>query len=344
MIRAAERRGASRKALELLAQAETLNRLHPDVRQSRFRLLLTSAERRVREGKVSLALEDLEQLAQEPRAAEGEVKVYLFALSWAAALKSGNSEGATRLEQGFRSMVTNGVLGDLVIDALAESVKLKFPRQATTPSPEEAIDGLVRAYTLFQGVDRPLPKPAAGVLTQIENSLSRASVAQLHVLCQSGLLMGRPTLTYMAAGQGLTQEGPLQHRFLLARGQTLITSQGPQAQTRARQCLRAARELASRARDLDVVREASQALENVPQWDLLDSLLVGGPGPALEEAPTPAEIAQTIDVERHNQHAPRFFMARNSRSSRPKKPKRNREPFGMIEEMLSSFLDLDRRR
>jgi hypothetical protein len=341
LIRAAERRGASRKALELLAQAETLNRLHPDVRQSRFRLLLASAERRVREGKVSLALEDLALLAQEPRAAEGEVKVYLFALSWAAALKSNNSEGATRLEQGFRSMVANDVLGDLVIDALTESVKIKFPRQAITPSPEEAIDGLVRAYELFQGVDRPLPKPATGVLTQIEKNLSHASVAQLHALCQSGLLMGRPTLTYLAAGHGLTQEGPLQHRFLLARGQTLMTGQGVQLHTRARRCLRAARELASRARDLDAVREASRALENLPQWNLLDSLLTGAPGLSPEEpAPTPEDIAVTIDVERHSQRAPRFSTTKPSRSARPQKPKRNRAPpFNMLEEMLS-FLDL----
>ena len=39
LIRAAERRGASRKALALLAEAEALDRVHPEVRQSRFRLL-----------------------------------------------------------------------------------------------------------------------------------------------------------------------------------------------------------------------------------------------------------------------------------------------------------------
>ena len=38
LIRAAERRGAIRKALALLADAEALDRVHPEVRQSRFRL------------------------------------------------------------------------------------------------------------------------------------------------------------------------------------------------------------------------------------------------------------------------------------------------------------------
>lgn len=342
LIRAAERRGANRKALDLLAQAETLNRLHPDVRQSRFRLLLTSAERRVREGKTNLALEDLAQLAQEPRAAEGEVKAYLLALSWAVALKSGNTEGSARLEHLFRSTVANGVLDDLVIGALTESLKIKFPRQAVTPSPQEAIDGLVRASALFQGIDRPLPKPVAGILTQIEKNVSHASLPQLHVLCQSGLLMGHPTLTYLAAGQGLTQEGPLQHRFLLARGKTLLECHGPQEQTRARQCLRSARELASRARDLDAVREASQGLKSAPPWDMFGSFLSGSPPDmSPETAPTPEEITMTLDVERRSAHVPRFFTTKTRGAARPKKPKRKRSPFGMIEEMLSSLLDMD---
>ncbi len=347
LIRAAERRGASRKALELLAQAEALNRLHPDVRQSRFRLLLASAERRVREGKVNLALEDLEQLAQEPRAAEGEVKAYLFALSWASALKSKNDEGATRLEQGFRAMVANSVLGDLVLDALTESIKIKFPRQASTPSAEEAIDGLARAYALFQSVDRPLPKPETKVLTLIEKNLRHASLTQLHALCQGGLLMGRPALTYLAAGQGLTQEGPLQHRFLLARGQTLVGAYGFQQQTRARRCLQAARVLAGRARDLDAVREASQALESIPpEWGMLNTFLPPGFGPPPEEAaPTPDDIALTILVERDSRQPPRLATKKPPRVARPKKPKRDRAAFefDMLDEILS-FLDVHEKR
>jgi len=54
LIRAAERRGAVRKALNLLAEAESINRVHPEVRQSRFRLLLAGAERRIKEGKLAL--------------------------------------------------------------------------------------------------------------------------------------------------------------------------------------------------------------------------------------------------------------------------------------------------
>ena len=89
LVRAAERRGALRKALDFLAEAEALNRVHPEVRQSRFRLLLASAERRIKEGKGLLALADLERLAQEPRASEGDLPAYLLALRWAATTRVG---------------------------------------------------------------------------------------------------------------------------------------------------------------------------------------------------------------------------------------------------------------
>jgi hypothetical protein len=190
LIRAAEWRGASRKALDLLAQAEALNRLHPDVRQSRFRLLLASAERRLRAGKAALALEDIEQLAQQPRAAEGEIKAYLLALSWASALKGGNTEGAERLEQLFYTTVANPVLSDVVIGALTALLKITFPRRAVNAAPEEAIAGLARACTLFQSLERALPTPATGVLSQIEKHIAQATPEQLHALCRGGVMIG----------------------------------------------------------------------------------------------------------------------------------------------------------
>jgi hypothetical protein len=338
LIRAAERHGASRKALDLLAEAEALNRLHPDVRQSRFRLLLASAERRLREGKATLALEDLDQLAQQPRAAQGEIKAYLLALSWAAALKAGNTEGAERLEQLFHATVSNPVLSDLLIGALSTSLKIKLPRRTVSALPEEAIAGLARACTLFQSLDRSLPTPVPAVLSQIEKNIAQATPEQLHALCRGGSMIGRPSLTYAAAGQGLRHDGPLQYRFLLARGQTLSQSRGPVEQSRARQCLRAARELASRARDMEAVREASQALETVPHWDPFLNVLLGGLDLAPEEAPTAADIAKVIAIEGRNVKIPRFPAAKSPRPVRTKKPKRPRLPGGMLDDLFS-FLD-----
>ena len=73
--------------------------------------------------------------------------------------------------------------------------------------------------------------------------------------------MGRPALTYAASGEGLAGDGPLLHRFLLARGRALAAAASRRDRDRAALCLRAARELAGRARDMDAVREASSAID-----------------------------------------------------------------------------------
>ena len=127
LIRAAERRGAIRKALTLLADAEALDRVHPEVRQSRFRLLLAGAERRIKEGKPALALDDLERLAHEPRASEGDHPAYLLALRWIAAQQRGDTAAAAQLEQALTTTAANPVLRGLILEALGASLKVPLP-------------------------------------------------------------------------------------------------------------------------------------------------------------------------------------------------------------------------
>jgi tetratricopeptide (TPR) repeat protein len=337
LIRVAERRNAYRKALDLLAVAEALNHVHPDVRQSRFRLLLASAERRLKEGKFALALEDLERLAQEPRADEGDHKAYLFALCWAAAHKTGDTAGVARLEQTLITTLENPVLRDLILQAVAGSLKLNYLSRSEPSSPGQAIDGLVRACELFRTLDRPFVVPSA-LLTQVEKNLEGASPAQLHSLGAGGLRMGWPTLTYAASGQGLAQGGPLVYRFLLARGQVLCTCGRPHEQERARQCLRAARELASRARDREAVREASTALDALPDWEAFDALMSGELAPPDETPLTQEEIAHVIDCERGMRKVPHFLLTRAPRKPRKPKSPRRRLPRGLLDELFS-FLE-----
>jgi tetratricopeptide (TPR) repeat protein len=337
LIRAAERRGAIRKALDLLAEAEALNRVHPEVRQSRFRLLLAGAERRLREGKGALALDDLDLLAQEPRANEGDHKAYLLALGWAAAHKGGNTAAVARLEQTLATTVNNPALHDLILGTVAAALKITPPQPSGPASHLQALDALARACDLFRALDRPLVVPST-LLTQVEKDVGSASVAQLHSLCLGGLALSRPSLTYAASGKGLAQDGPLVYRFLLARGRVLSTCWGSREQQRARQCLRAARELASRARDMETVREASAALATLPPWVAFDMLLGDPLSPPPDAPPTQAEITQTILAERRQQKAPRLTVQK-----RPRKPPRPRPPRGFIPrglfEDLLSFLE-----
>jgi hypothetical protein len=338
LTRAAERRNALRKALDLLAAAESLNRVHPEVRQSRFRLLLASAERRLKEGKPALAAADLDLLEQEPRAGEGDHKVYLLALRWAVAHKAAAPVTATQCTQALAASVNNPALADLTLGTVAGTLGIKPPPQSDPPTQLQAIDGLARACDLFHALDRPLTVPAA-LLTQVEQDLASTTATQLHSLCAGGLWLGRPALTYAASGQGLTQDGPLVHRFLLSRGQALRATMTQREQERARQCLRAARELAGRARDMEVVREASAALDSVPDWGAFDVLLQGVLTPPAETPPTQEEIARTITAERRSRTVPRFMVQKAPRKPRKATPPRQRLPRGLLNEMFSFLFE-----
>jgi hypothetical protein len=333
LIRAAESRGAVRKALNFLAEAESINRVHPEVRQSRFRLLLAGAERRIKEDKLTLASTDLDRLEQEPRAAEGDHRAYLLALRWVAARKAADASAAEQLEHTLATNVGNPALFDLVLEAVAKSFGIEPPKPAAKPSPGEAIEALARGCDLFRALNRPLSVPQT-LVGQAEKGLKTASVSQLYALCTGGLWIGNPALTYAASNYGLTQDGSLLHRFLLARGQALKAATGIEAQERAHQCLRAARELAGRARDLDAVREASAALQTLAaggwffpwMWD----------GPAVSESPaTQEEIQRTIHSERRRRATPRFTHTREPRRRRQRKPSRRLSLRGIFEGLFT---------
>jgi tetratricopeptide (TPR) repeat protein len=337
LIRAAERRGAIRKALALLAEAEALDRVHPEVRQSRFRLLLAGAERRIKESKPALALDDLEQLTHEPRASEGDYPAYLLALRWIAAQQREETVVVAQLEQALTTTAANPVLLGLILEALGTSLKVQVPPlSAAAATPGQVIDGLARACDLFRALDRPLTVPAV-VLKRAEQHLEHASAAQLHALCAGGLWMGRPALAYHTAGRGLALSDPLAYRFLLARGQALSVSRAADGEERARACLRAARELASRARDMEAVREASAALDNLPEWGMFDAMLTGMLSPPTATALTQEEIAHIIERERQSRRAPQFTATPTPRKRRRSKPRRRRLPRGLLEDIFSFF-------
>jgi hypothetical protein len=333
LIRGTESRGAVRKALNLLAEAESINRVHPEVRQSRFRLLLTGAERRIREGKLALALTDLDRLEQEPRAAEGDHRAYLLALRWVVARKAVDASTAAQIEQTLETVVGNPALHHLILEAAAESFGIEVPKPVGKPSQGEVIEALARGCDLFRALNRRLSVPQV-LLAEAEKGLKAASEAQLHALCTGGLWIGQPALTYAASGQGLARDGPLLHRFLLARGQALKAAIGVGAQERAQPCLRAARELAGRARDMEAVREAAAALQALSasswfspwMWD----------SPSLSESPaTPEEIQRTIRAERRRRATPRFIRTPEPRRRRQRRPSRRPTLRGMFEDLFT---------
>lgn len=298
LIEAAEKRGALRKALGLVAKAEALNCLHPQLRDSRFRLLLASAERRIRDAKAALAAADLERLAQEPQANDGDTTAYLLALNWALAQKTADTAGARAWAQTLAGTVNNQALHALILATASEMTRVARPRWSASVSAPQAIEGLARACVLFGALDRRVCVPDSFV-SQVEKNLDGASIAQLHALCHAGLAIGRPTLTYIAAGRGLGYPGPDLHRFLLARGKSLAGSPSPPNQTRSRNCLRAARELAERARDTQAAGHAAAALDALPAWTQPLP-----PGASPHRSASQAQIELTLEIERHHPRPP----------------------------------------
>lgn len=336
LIQVTERRGAVRKALQFLAEAEALDRVHPEVRQSRFRLLLAGAERRIKDKKATLALDDLAQLAQEPRASEGDHRVYLLALSLVAAQQQADNAAIAHYEQLLSAAAANPVLQHLVLEAISTALKVPPPRSpAATSSPAQVLDGVARACDLFRTLGRPLTLSAV-LQKQVEQHMKQASAAQLHALCAGGLWMHRPALTYRAAGQGLALHDPLAYRFLLARGRALAMCLGFDVQERARTCLQAARELASRARDMEAVREATEALAAIPAWGMFEAMFSGRLTPPEEPPLTQEEITQFIERERQSRSTPRFpattHAPKRRRSSTPRRRRRT-----LMDDLFSLF-------
>jgi hypothetical protein len=313
LVRAAERRGAERQALELLDQAEALNRMHPEVRQSRFRLLLGSAEERVREGRFALALADLDRLEKEA-VAGGDTWVYLCALRCVATRRNGDGPAAVRLYDEMRARLGNPTMLALVESTVAHTFGLEPPVLPEAPPAAEAVPALARAGDLFRGLGRRLTV-APELAARIEGDLTGAAPADLYSLCAVGLDIGRLSLTYAASGEGLATDGPLLHRFLLARGRLLSLADARRDRERALLCLRAARDLAGRARDQAAMREASAGITALgrPREDQpwRRSAI------EIEDEPlAAADIARVVAAERASRQAPGFVMGSAKRKRR----------------------------
>lgn len=340
LARAAERRSAHRKALDLLAQAEAIDRVHPEVRRSRFRVLLSSAERRLREGRVDLALDDVERLALDPEGAEGDRPAYVQALRWAAARRAADTSSAAAIEGELAGRLANPVLLDILLMSVVKHLGLEAAPSARPPLAEmavsvpklQAIEGLARAADLLFGLARPLGVPPE-LIARIELNPRGAPPGHLHSLCTLGFRLNRPSLAYAASGAGLELDSALAHRFLLARGQALAAAPLAREHARARQCLRAARTLAARVRDTEALREASAALRALPL-----------PISTRDEAPddddlTGKEIRRVIENERGRTTMPGFETA-PPRRRRRQSGRRSLPPLAMQE--LLDFLEKSR--
>jgi hypothetical protein len=88
---------------------------------------------------------------------------------------------------------------------------------------------------------------------------------------------------------------------------------------------------------MEAVRDASAALDSLPDWGMLDAMLTGMLSPPTETALSQEEIAHIIERERRNRTTPQFPARPTSRKRRRSKPPRHRLPRGLLEDIFSFF-------
>jgi hypothetical protein len=88
---------------------------------------------------------------------------------------------------------------------------------------------------------------------------------------------------------------------------------------------------------MDAVRDASAALEALPDRGLFDAVLTGALSPPTETALTQEEITHIIERERQSRTTPQFPATPTSRKRRQSKPRRHRLPRGLFEDFFSFF-------
>ena len=86
LMESTEKRNALKKALGHLEAAERIDRLNPDVRRARLRLLMATTVRHLKQKKPHLAEKDFAAIDALPEAQEGDRPVLVDALRWACAV------------------------------------------------------------------------------------------------------------------------------------------------------------------------------------------------------------------------------------------------------------------
>ena len=254
LMESAEKRSAYKKSLSYLEEAEELDRLNPEVRRAKLRLLLSAAMRHLRQGKTRLAKAGIEQIEKVPEVRTGEIAALAGALRWCCAALDLDPAALLKeeaeLKQSMGSMSTF-----LLIAAIAKTSDLgakatpPLLRLSRTPA-EELLTGAVKACVLGQWVGLPILLPLSwndALIAALKLPNCPLDAAQMLVLGNAALDSGLSELAYAASAAGLAGGGA-NARFLFLRARSL-----PQwAFLRQDGCFTAALELARRERDTEL--------------------------------------------------------------------------------------------
>jgi hypothetical protein len=305
LMESAEKRGAYRKSLEYLESAEELDRLNPDVRRAKLRLLLSAAIRHLRQRKTHLVKEaEIEPIEALPEVREGEIASLGTVLRLLSAVLDGDKVSVEQHHERLQSLLGGRVPAFVLTYGLAKTANLDGKVELPTVEPArfsaaELLTGTTRAVALgdWAGLELPLPPFwEEHLLVALDQPDCPTDITQLLVLGEAALRSEALKLAYAASAVGLAR-GTADARFLFLRGRVLPDWR-PQRQEG---CFTAALEIARRERNLEL---AGNILDEMREnddgfWgaDFLDD--------ATANRPVPAELLkQILEGERAEKQFP----------------------------------------
>jgi hypothetical protein len=266
LMESAEKRSAFKKSLKYLEEAETLDRLNPEVRRAKLRLLLSAVLRHLRERKTHLAQAGIEQIETVPEVRPGEIAALAGALRWFSAAVDGDKAAIEKQEKELKQSLGT-IAAHLLLAALQDAANLTSttPLPALTVSKTAAVElliGTAKACVLGDWAGLPIPLPS-----DWDNTLMDAlhlpncplDAAQMLVLGEAALESISEELAYTVSSVGLAG-GRANARFLFLRARSI-----PQfAAMRRNGCFTAALELARQERNTELAGKILDQLSGEP--------------------------------------------------------------------------------
>jgi hypothetical protein len=302
LMESAEKRNAFKKSLKYLEEAERLDRLNPEVRRARLRLLLAAALRHLRERKAHLALVEIEQIEAVPDVRSGEIAELAAALRWCAAEvshdKAVQNEQEAKLNTMVGSVATHLLIATFLKEANVSATSSPPPLKVSTLPAAELIGAVASARTLgeWAGLRIPLPREWNGpMLAALKKANCPADAAQMLALGEAALDGYSAEVGYAVSTAGMAKGGA-NAEFLFLRARSLPL----QASFRREGCITAALELARRERNTALAGRILDHLNGNKENDRKRWRLGSGMGddPGIASRPvSPELLGKILDEE-----------------------------------------------
>jgi len=228
LMELAEERGALKRALGWVEQAERLDGLHAGVRDARMRLWTATALRHLKQHKPHLLEKDIEALDALPSMRGGDRPAFLSALRWACAIGTGDRERAelhrTRIDERLGSSAATWLL----LETLSDVCGGMYADLSTDFSPALDVGGVAqaagRALLLAADVGLPVHIPQTyenALVRDLSGKPAALDTAALCAIAEAAVASNRLRLGYLATAHGLQRPNAPCGRLLLLRARCL---------------------------------------------------------------------------------------------------------------------------